>query len=188
MNKLLLIFVVFFSFGNTFLQAQKQEKIVMVVSDSLAVNKNKINPLAPARAAFYSAIFPGLGQAYNKKYWKIPLVWGAIGTSLYFYLDSDKEYNRFRDAYKQRLVGEIDEFSGQYSTETLIRAQRLFQRNRDLSLLITVALYVLNIVEANVNAHLMQFNVGDNLSFKPEFLPIQVNNSQSIGFSVQYKF
>lgn len=188
MNKLLLFFILCFSLENVFLYAQKKDKIELIAADSVKINKNKINPLAPARAAFYSTILPGLGQAYNKKYWKIPLVWGAIGTSMYFYLDSDKEYNRFRDAYKQRLVGEKDEFTGQYSTETLIRAQRLYQRNRDLSLMFTVLLYVLNIVEANVNAHLMQFNVSDDLTFKPEFVPNQDFNRHSVGFSVQYKF
>ncbi len=185
MYKLLLTFLILFSIGNQPLHAQKQN---IVVTDSVKVKKQNINPLAPARAAFLSAILPGLGQAYNKKYWKIPIVLGALGTSMYFYLDSDKEYNRFRDAYKQRLLGETDEFAGQYSDATLIRAQRLFQRNRDLSLLFTLALYALNIVEANVNAHLMQFNVNDDLSFKPEFVPNSDPNRQTIGFSLQYKF
>ena len=185
MRQIFLLFILIFSFGNNYLYAQKKG---LIINDSIKAKQNAINPLAPARAAFLSAILPGLGQAYNKKYWKIPLVLGAIGTSMYFYLDSDKEYNRFRDAYKQRLVGEKDEFSGQYSDETLIRAQKLFQRNRDLSLLITLALYALNIVEANVNAHLMQFNVSDDLTFKPEFVPNNNFNTQTVGFSIQYKF
>ena len=185
MRQIFLLFILIFSFGNNYLYAQKKG---LIINDSIKAKQNAINPLAPARAAFLSAILPGLGQAYNKKYWKIPVVLGAIGTSMYFYLDSDKEYNRFRDAYKQRLVGEKDEFSGQYSDETLIRAQKLFQRNRDLSLLITLALYALNIVEANVNAHLMQFNVSDDLTFKPEFVPNNNFNTQTVGFSIQYKF
>jgi len=184
-RQIFLLFILIFSFGNNYLYAQKKG---LIINDSIKAKQNAINPLAPARAAFLSAILPGLGQAYNKKYWKIPVVLGAIGTSMYFYLDSDKEYNRFRDAYKQRLVGEKDEFSGQYSDETLIRAQKLFQRNRDLSLLITLALYALNIVEANVNAHLMQFNVSDDLTFKPEFVPNNNFNTQTVGFSIQYKF
>jgi hypothetical protein len=55
------------------------------------LKSNDIDPLTPAKAAFYSAVLPGLGQAYNKKYWKIPLVYGAIGTSVYFYVDSKKK-------------------------------------------------------------------------------------------------
>lgn len=67
--------------------------------------REPINPLSPAKAAFYSAVLPGLGQAYNKKYWKIPIVYVAIGTGVYFYLNNNKEYNRYRDAYKSRLAG-----------------------------------------------------------------------------------
>ena len=53
--------------------------------------KGLYNPLAPSKAAFYSAIFPGMGQVYNKKYWKIPLVWGAIGGAGYYYYDLDQK-------------------------------------------------------------------------------------------------
>ena len=66
----------------------------VTVKDTLKSTSNNIDPLTPAKAAFFSAILPGLGQAYNKKYWKIPLVYGAIGTSLYFYLDSNKKYHQ----------------------------------------------------------------------------------------------
>ena len=70
------------------------------VKDYKSTNQNKKNtsraldPLRPAKAAFYSAVLPGLGQAYNKKYWKIPIVYGAIGTGLYFYLDNNKLYKQ----------------------------------------------------------------------------------------------
>ena len=63
-----------------------------------------LDPLRPAKAAFYSAVLPGLGQAYNKKYWKIPIVYAAIGTGLYFYLDNNKLYKQYRNAYKRRLA------------------------------------------------------------------------------------
>ena len=69
----------------------------------------KIDPLAPARAAFYSAIIPGLGQAKNKKYWKIPIIYAALGTGLYFYTDNNKVYKRYRNAYKSRLAGFNDD-------------------------------------------------------------------------------
>jgi hypothetical protein len=78
----------------------------LVAKDS--IKSNDIDPLTPAKAAFYSAVLPGLGQAYNKKYWKIPIVY-AIGTSLYFYLNSNKKYNQYRDAYKRRLEGYSDD-------------------------------------------------------------------------------
>ena len=157
----LLPLISLFSFGINTVYSQTQTQPLQLVADTIV--RQQINPLAPARAAFYSAIIPGLGQAYNKKYWKIPLVYGAIGTGVYFYTTNNKEYNRFRSAYKQRLRGQDDEFKGQYSDATLINAQRGFQRNRDMSLAVSIGLYILNIVDANVDAHLQQFNVNDDL-------------------------
>ncbi len=178
-----------FLFGKIPVFAQMIVADRISIQDSIKINTLKINPLAPTRAAFYSAILPGLGQAYNKKYWKIPLVFGAIGTSLYFYNTNDKQYNQFREAYKRRLAGfKDDEFYGQYTDATLINAQKVLQRNRDLSLLISIGLYVLNIVDANVDAHLMQFNVNNKLSFQPEIYPSQIDYSQNVGFSMQYHF
>lgn len=128
-----------------------------------------INPLAPSKAAFYSAILPGLGQVYNKKYWKLPLVYGAIGTGVAVYMWNDERYRFYRSAYKLRIEGQKDQFAGVFSDDVLIRAQRNFGRQRDLALMATVGLYVLNIIDANVDAHLKQFNVDDNLSLSPEF-------------------
>lgn len=181
--------ILIFLFGNNPVFAQNNVADSIAILDTIKISTSKINPLAPTRAAFYSAILPGLGQAYNKKYWKIPLVFGAIGTSLYFYNTNDKQYNQFREAYKRRLAGyKDDEFYGQYTDATLINAQKVLQRNRDLSLLITIGLYVLNIVDANVDAHLMQFNVNNKLSFQPEIYPNQIDYSQNIGFSMRYHF
>lgn len=180
--------ILFFSigFGSCNLHAQIKVDDLKLVADTIV--QKPIDPLAPARAAFYSAILPGLGQAYTKKYWKIPIVYGAIGTGVYFYSTNNSEYQRYRDAYKQRLKGLDDEFQGQFSNETLINAQRTFQRNRDLSLIVTIGLYVLNIVDANVSAHLQQFNVNDDLSIRPEIYPNDINYQQNVGLTMTYRF
>lgn len=186
MKSLTFILLFTFSLVSSAVYSQAQTDKFQIVADTII--RKPIDPLAPARAAFYSAILPGLGQAYNKKYWKIPIVYGAIGTGVYFYTTNNQEYQRYRDAYKQRLKGLNDEFKGQYSDATLINAQRTFQRNRDLSLIVTVGLYVLNIVEANVDAHLRQFNVDDNLTFQPEIYPTDINQIQNIGLTMTYRF
>ena len=147
----------------------------------------EIDMLAPSKAAFYSAILPGLGQAYNKKYWKIPIVYGAMGTSIYFYLDNNKKYHRYRDAYKRRLAGFTDDEFSYLDNGRLIQAQRFYQRNRDLSMLITGLFYILNIVDANVDAHLLQFNVNDNLSVNPEVYPNELNQRPNIGLTLNIK-
>lgn len=171
-------------------QRKKAEKNLFYLSDTLAINLEDIDPNSPARAAFYSAILPGLGQAYNKAYWKIPIVYGALGTSLYFYFTNNDDYNRYRDALKRRLAGfNDDEFQGIiFNQRTLERAQNQFRRNRDLSLLMAVLFYGLNIVEANVHAHLKQFNVQDNLSFKPYMKQDFLTGRIETGMSLKLQF
>lgn len=151
------------------------------------------DPLAPSKAAFYSAIFPGLGQIYNKKYWKAPIVWGALAVPVYYYQINNSDYRRFRRAYKLRKNGLVDEFTidgvETVSTETLETAQEQLRENRDFSLLSGVIIYILQIVEASVNAHLMQFNTDDNLTFKPTLIqdPIRFE-SPTVGLTIKYNF
>ena len=173
MIRKLLLFLFFLNFLK--INAQETENYSEIKIEKQVLENIKTDPLRPARSAFYSAVLPGLGQAYNRKYWKIPIVYGAIGTALYFYFDNDKIYDRYRYAYKRRLAGFTDdEFYGPnevpfISQDALIRAQRALKRNKEVSMLITVGMYVLNIIDANVDAHLMQYNIDDNLSFQPFF-------------------
>lgn len=166
-----------------------QEELNIVVQDS--IKGEEINPIAPAKAAFYSAILPGLGQAYNKKYWKIPIVYAALGTGIGIYAYNNKNYHNYRDEYKRRLAGGRTDLNGKYdylSDAQLISAQKQFQKNRDLSLIVTVGIYILNIVEANVDAHLMQFNVNDNLSLRPDIYQNDLNYKQNLGLTLNYNF
>ena len=177
------------------IQAQDNKKeLEEGVVISTENTSRQADPLRPAKAAFFSAIIPGLGQAYNKKYWNVPIVYAAIGTGLYFYIDNNNIYKRYRNAYKRRLAGFTDdEFYGDgeipfLSNEALIRAQRTLRRNKELSMLVTVGLYVLNIIEANVNAHLLQFNMDKDLTLKPFIDFNNPNYSAQMGFSFNIKF
>ncbi len=156
-----------------------------IIGDSIQL-KNTINILAPAKAAFYSAVLPGLGQAYNKQYWKIPIVYGAIGAGAYYYLQANNEYNRFRQAYFDRQNGLQDEFPQYTDDDVLIRAQKYYRRQRDTAMMLTILAYVLNIIDANVSAHLKQWNVNDDLSFEPVSMPI--GNTQGIGLQMNIRF
>ncbi|WP_408056946.1 DUF5683 domain-containing protein [Tamlana sp. 2_MG-2023] len=177
----------------------KTEVPNVIAVDSIIEIREPINPLAPAKAAFYSAILPGLGQAYNKKYWKIPIVWAALGTGIYFYSTNNKEYNRYRDAYKSRLAGFTnDEFyldsngnqltSPTVTTEALQRGQEFYRRNKEISLLITIGLYALNIIDANVDAHLMQYNIDENLSLAPHYRINEFDASSNLGLTLNFNF
>ena len=168
--------------------SKKKQILEEVVVDSIIEIREPINPLSPAKAAFYSAILPGLGQAYNKKYWKIPIVYAAIGTGVYFYIDNNTEYKKVRNAYKRRLAGfNDDEFQGRLTDDGLREAQKTLRRNKELSLLITVGLYALNIIDANVDAHLLQYNIDDNLSMKPHYKIDAFDNSGSLGLTFNLK-
>ncbi|MCI4643029.1 MAG: DUF5683 domain-containing protein [Flavobacteriaceae bacterium] len=136
----------------------------------------ELNALAPSKAAFLSAVLPGLGQLYNKTYLRAPMVWAAIGTSAYVFKVNDNLYRRYRDAFKSRRAGFMnDEFydvnesgivpgSPDLSDSALQDGQERYQKDRDLYLVVTIGLYALNIIDANVQAHLRQFNVNDQLS------------------------
>ncbi|MCD9575372.1 DUF5683 domain-containing protein [Flavobacterium soyae] len=186
MNKIVPISLLFFLIGTVSLFAQAKKDTVLVVKDTTALIE--IDPLTPAKAAFYSAILPGLGQVYNKKYWKVPLVYGAIGTSLYFYIDNNKKYHDYRDAYKRRLEGYNDDKYQYLDESRLIAGQKFYQRNRDLSALFVVGFYVLNIIDANVDAALIQFNVNERLSLRPEIYPADVTFKPNVGLTFNYRF
>ncbi len=164
-----------------------QKKDTLIVEASSKAQKT-IDPLTPSRAAFYSAILPGLGQAYNKKYWKIPIIYAALGTGIYFYIDNTNEYKRYRDVFKRRLAGFTDdEFQG-ISDEALIRAQKSLSKNREISLLVTVGIYALNIIDANVDAHLLQYNVDENLALQPHFKINEWDMTTNLGLTLNFNF
>lgn len=179
----------------------------LVIVDTMTVKKRGINPLAPAKAGFYSAVIPGLGQIYNKRYWKAPIVWAAIGTGVGVYVNFDTRYNAFRTAFKRRQAGFTDdEFydlrlePGEVTTRTtpeiddqrLERLQNARQNDRDLALLVTILLYALNVVDANVDAHLKQFNIDDKLSMEMDFQPFlelnSITNNPQYGLALTVKF
>ena len=179
----------FFSFSQTKIDSTNTKDLGDLKLDTTIETRKPIDPLAPSRAAFYSAVLPGLGQAYNKKYWKIPIVYAAIGTGVYFYVRNTDQLNRYRDAYKRRLAGyEDDEFFGQISNDGLVRAQQQFRRNQELSLLVTLGLYALNIIDANVDAHLLQYNVDENLAIKPHVKYNELEDATDLGLTVKFKF
>ncbi len=166
---------------------QEESKIIdapknIALPDSIQINSRfsprirrlVANPLTPSKAAFYSAIIPGLGQAYLGKGWKVPIVYAAIGASLYYYDLNNKEMNSYRTAYKRRLNGFFDdeylETEIPIKTDQLLIGMEFHKNYRDIAIILAALSYMLNIIEANVSAHLLQFNVNDDLSFTPNII------------------
>lgn len=153
-------------------------------------NVRPYDALAPSKAAFYSAIIPGLGQAYTGKYWKIPIVYGALGTGVGIALWNQNQEERVRDVFKDRLRGVVNEDLSFLDEEALVRAQRTFRQDKELSILITIGIYALNIIDANVTAHLQQYNLNKNLSLAPK---VDINQTEAFaninyGLALKYQF
>ena len=166
-----------------------QDDDLIVIKDSIVENKAYINALKPSKAAFYSAILPGLGDAYNKRYWKIPVVYAALGASTYYYIYNNNQYHEYRDAFKLHKLGEGD--TSQYPTLTLDvlqRAQEYHKKNRDLSLLVGAGIYVLQIVWTSVDAHLEFHNTDSNLSFSPTLFREPIAGKTAFTASITYTF
>lgn len=171
---------------------QAQTKNTYLTSEEV-FKKDGYNPLTPARAAFYSAILPGLGQTYNKDYWKVPIVYGALAIPIYYYATNNTTYKKYRHAFKLREAGLKDEFVLENGTTLisrsgLISAQKTLKQNRDTSLLTFAALYVLQVLEASVSAHLLQFNVNDQLSFDPKIYQTPYTDQTVVGIALNINF
>lgn len=129
---------------------------------------------SPKRATLYSAVLPGAGQIYNRKYWKAPIAWAGLGTCLYFVQRNGKEYRRYKDAYIALTDGDpttVDEFEGRHSAAQLLDVTDTYRKWRDMSYIATGLVYLLNIVDASVDANFVRFDVGRDLSLdvRPAF-------------------
>ena len=154
------------------------------LSDTVKVKKTRNH--SPGKASLFSAVIPGLGQAYNKKYWKVPIVYAAIGVPLYFAVSNQKLFNKYKIAYGLRVDGDdttIDEYEVRLTDVNLKSNLDYYQRNKDLSYILVGLFYVFNIVDAAVDAHLFNFPKNDNLSFNLQpNLELTSNNELSKGF------
>lgn len=151
---------------------------------ALTETKKNAERHSPTKAALLSTALPGLGQAYNKKYWKIPIVYAGFAGLVFWIGTNVKNYNTYSKAYEYRMddnPATIDQFVDQYNAEDLRTLKRFYRRNLDLSIVLTAVWYGLNIVDAAVDAHLFEFDVSDNLSLRID--PIMEYHSRANNFT-----
>ncbi len=187
-----------------FASAQKTDSLI--VNDSGAVIRARtsadttikkidtVRRYSPRKAAFRSAVLPGWGQVYNKKYWKVPLVYAAIGIPAYTFFYNKEWYEKTRDAAKI-LAGDttgwqskVDKdlyvfFTTPNSINSLLNYRNEFRKNMDYSILIFLVAWGLNVVDAAVDAHLKGFDVSDDLSLK-----IQPRFDRGAGIAIVLNF
>ena len=174
--------IIVFIFISCSLKAQ--EEYTNKEQDSIYTIQHQM-AIKPTKVAFYSAILPGLGQAYNKKYWKIPFVYGALATSSYFVIHNKNKYHEFREDFKRKKLG--DE-SVTLSLAILQRAQEYHKKKRDGNILLTIGVYILQIVEASVDAHLKYHNVDKKLGFSPKIMQNPILGDLQVGMGISYNF
>lgn len=158
---------------------------------------------SPRKAAIYSAILPGLGQAYNKKYWKIPLVYIGFGGIGYFIKWNNDFYKTYKQAYSDLTDGDensnsfldleaaayfdLDNSTDYNNFKTgLSKQQAYYRRNRDLLIISTVAFYGLNIIDASVDAHFFNFDISEDLTFN--WQPAMNNYKNHLVYGVNCSF
>ncbi len=125
---------------------------------------------SPVKATWISLI-PGAGQIYNKKYWKLPLVYAGFGAITYFVVINRNEYFKYKEAYKCKVdLGDecTNELAQKYSENNLRDIRNYYRRNMQLSYIIGGAWYLLQMLDAVVDAHLYYWNVTDDISLKVE--------------------
>ena len=156
---------------------------------------------SPAKAAIMAAVVPGLGQIYNKKYWKLPIVYVAIGISVERFITFQNEFSRYRRAYID--INDNDPYTNFHLTlgfspnyyneeqmrQAITKGKEKLRTWRDYAIVAVVASYALSIIDANVDAHLMDFSLDDNISLniQPCFLANDIK-SKIFGLTLQFTF
>ena len=194
------LLLVVFSFCWTLLVAQENEQgiqdTVIYTEDNIIVPEGGVQEIItetprnmPNKVALYSALLPGLGQIYNKRAWKIPIIYGGGMFLVFSSINSNTQYLFFRDALFLEVDGDPDTINETGLNESQIRRRvEFFRRNRDFYYILTGALYLLNILDAHVDAHLREFDINDELALNIK--PAMVQNPwniANIGLSLQLK-
>lgn len=197
MRLYLYIFSIFFllNISSQVVVAQQQNDSTLIIHDSeqqikeLSEKAQKIETDSslrdrPFKAAVYSAVLPGLGQIYNHKYWKLPIIYGLATFTGFLLHRNNQLYIESRDALLIEKDGDdrtqLSEPLNRFDVNDLERRTDFYRRNRDLTIIWSVALYFIQIVDAHVDAHLSEFEISDDLSlnFEPsteQYLPGTTN-------------
>ena len=161
-----LLFLLVFLYPSVRIHAQTDTTFVEL-PDSVREKEH-----SPTRATLMSTFLPGLGQLYNKKYWKIPVIYAGFAIMGYFIIFNANEYATFKYAYIESsngtTNGNYSNLVNKYTPAELLSSREYYRRNLEISCLITLVWYGLNILDATVDAHLYTFNISDKLTMKVE--------------------
>lgn len=170
--------------------SRAQEKSIdKPLPDSVVEKKH-----SPGKATIMSVCLPGLGQIYNKKYWKVPIIYAGFGIMAYFIVFNANEYITYKCAYIEKSYGDTAgnyaDLVKRYTAENLLSAREYYRRDLEISILFTAVWYGLNIIDAAVDAHLFSYNISKDLTLKvePVILNPIPNNNYTSGIRFCLKF
>ena len=140
------------------------------------------------KASILSAVVPGAGQVYNKKYWKVPIIYASLATSIFFIKDNQNKLTTYQDAYITRSNGGTDDYIYIYNNSQLLTIVDYYERNRDVSYIIAGAIYLLNIVDASVDAHLFDFDISEDLSLNttPKIIDTPIGKTTVLSLKMNF--
>ncbi len=166
---------------------------VLGQTDSLKLEKKEGKELSllqkdPKKATLLSAVLPGAGQVYNGKSWKVPILYAGILTDLYFINYNHRRYESFRDALFALDKKEPNQFPS-LNRAALVRNVDYWRQNRDLTVLLLLGIYALNLVDANVDAHLSGFDISEDLALQvaPQLGTVSASNSMGVSLTLRFK-
>lgn len=163
------ILIILFILGFILPGLAQQDSTSAHEQDSLARTKalHRKNYSGPRKASIMSAILPGLGQAYNKKYWKIPIIYAGFGGLGYWFMVNQAQYNYYSKNLRADSDGDPNTVNEtRWSDEELLTQKVAYRKKRDVAAIGLIILYIFNVVDANVDAHLKTFDVSDDLSLQ----------------------
>jgi len=157
-----------------------QDTTLVVTKDGILTDTSTVTKHSPHKATIYSLALPGLGQAYNKKYWKIPIIYAGFGFFGYSIKINHKEMKKFTEAYRYIINKETYPIDNVYvtrypNTSDLLRGRDFYRRKVELNIIYSAAFYLLNVIDAAVDAHFFDYDISDNLSMsiEPAIIPAQ---------------
>lgn len=187
--KCILVFLLFFIFNT----AKATSENAYTPSDSIA-KTDSVKPHSIKTAILWSSFIPGAGQVYNhiampkgkkKAYWKVPLIYGGLGTLGYFFIKNQSLQGELKTEYKNRDLGITSDKWSAYDQSGVLTLYSIHSRRRDLFLIGTIAFYLIQIADAGVEAHFVNFDVSENLSLNisPRMYDF---NSGGIGLTLNF--
>ncbi|UJP63675.1 DUF5683 domain-containing protein [Mongoliitalea daihaiensis] len=171
----------FFSFVYGFTQQ-------LTINDTLSISLTNREFKDPKVATILSAVLPGAGQVYNNKAWKVPIIYGGFATNIFFIDFNNRRYQLFLNNLRRLDRQEPTDFPN-LNRDGLVRNTNFWRRNRDLNYFLFIGIYALNILDANIDAHLSSFDVSEDLSFRfePSFETLTAGGN-ILGLSLKINF